>query len=154
VEFEKAPNELLYVPGGHSVALIDDVDGQNEPRGHRTGSDSPVVGQIAPEGHARQVAFDDAPTELLYVAAGQPVGLTDAHGQNEPVGQSSGAPDAQKNDAGQVTHVSCRIRLLFLSVVKRIPEGDRARNIGPLKRASEPKPSAKEAEPLPAIVFT
>ena len=81
MEFEKAPKELLYVPGGHSVALIDDVDGQNEPRGQRTGSGSPGVGHIAPVGHARQVAFDDAPTELLYVAEGQLVGLNDAHGQ-------------------------------------------------------------------------
>ena len=86
--------------------MIDALNGQNEPRGQRTGTESPGVGHIAPVGHARQVAFVDAPVELLNVPGGQFVGSADPHGQNDPEGQITGAPDAQKNDAGQGAHVS------------------------------------------------
>jgi hypothetical protein len=107
---EDAPVALLNVPEGQAVALTDEAKGQNEPGGQRTGADSPCIGQIAPTGHARQVAFDDAPTELLNEPAPQGVGFTDDSGQNEPAGQMTGAPDEQKKEAGQGTQVSWRMR--------------------------------------------
>jgi hypothetical protein len=61
----------LYVPEGQTVALTDDASGQNEPNGQATGSGIPGKGQNVPMGQARQVEFEDAPAELLYVPGGQ-----------------------------------------------------------------------------------
>jgi hypothetical protein len=41
------------------------------------------------------VVFEEAPVTLLKVPDGQAAALIEDHGQNEPVGQSTGVPDAQ-----------------------------------------------------------
>jgi hypothetical protein len=43
-----------------------------------------------------QTAMFDAPVTLLNVPTGQGVGFTEENGQNEPMGQMTGAPDEQK----------------------------------------------------------
>jgi hypothetical protein len=98
--------------------------------------------------------LDEAPVVLLNEPAMHGIGLTDDQGQKDPGGQMTGVPEEQKNEVGQGVHASWRIRWFTPSATKRIPRGDRERNIGLLRPAVIPKPSAKEAEPLPATVLT
>ena len=77
-----------------------------------------------------QAEMEEAPVALLNVPAPQGVGFVEESGQNEPIGQMTGAPDEQKWPAGQGTHVSWRMRLLFVSAKVMTPEGDRVRNSG------------------------
>ena len=49
-----------------------------------------------PAQQGKQAAIEDAPVALLNVPARQFVGSTDDKGQNEPIGQMTGAPDEQK----------------------------------------------------------
>ena len=71
----------------------------------------PGLAQVEGLGQAWQVALEAAPVAALAVPAGQGVGVVEKGGQKWPVGHSTGAPDAQKNEVGQGTQVSWRMRL-------------------------------------------
>lgn len=52
----------------------------------------------------------------------QGVGLREENGQKEPGVQGTGAPEAQKKEVGQGTHVSWRMRLLPASPMYMVPD--------------------------------
>jgi hypothetical protein len=55
------------------------------------------------------------------VPPGHAVALTDAHGQKEPGGHATGAPEAQKKEAGQGEKVSVRRLLAPSSLMTMTP---------------------------------
>jgi hypothetical protein len=80
---------------------------QKWPSGQLSHVTVPVCHAYVP---ATQGKHADAPVALLNEPAGQGVGFTEDSGQNEPMGQMTGAPDEQKWPIGQGTHVSWRMR--------------------------------------------
>jgi hypothetical protein len=67
------------------------------------GADNPALGQEdTPQAHAIG-ALEPAGQKLPI---GHSIALTEDHGQNLPLGQGTGAPEEQKNEAGQGTQDS------------------------------------------------
>ena len=66
--------------------------------------------------------FSEAPVTLLYVPATHGIGFTDDQGQYEPIGQTTGVPEAQKKEAGQGEHVRERITLPDSSPTMMTPD--------------------------------
>jgi hypothetical protein len=79
-------------------------------------------GQKKPGGQPAHTALDDAPSAAEKVPAGHAVAFTDAHGQKEPGGQATGAPEAQKKEAGHGTHVRARSLLASSSPTTMTPD--------------------------------
>ena len=93
--------------GVHAADVVAFTSADHAPAAHGVGDDDPA-GQKKPGGQAAQIALDAAPSAAEKVPPGQAVAFTDAHGQKEPGGQATGAPEAQKKDAGQGVHVRLR----------------------------------------------
>ncbi len=94
------------------------LSGQKEPSGQSVHVAAPGVGEKEPPGHG--VAFKEA------------------KGQKEPAGQRTGAPDAQKYEAGQGEHVSRRSRWPTSSVTAMAPAGAIATLWGVINDAAVP----------------
>ncbi len=91
---------------------------------------APTKALYVPAPQPVQAALEAAPVALDHVPARQGVAFTEYSGQKEPAGQSTGAPEAQKKEAGQGVQVSWRILWLTYSAVKSTPNGVTAKNVG------------------------
>jgi hypothetical protein len=90
------------------------------PAGQALQTEAPAP-EKAPGGHGEQVALEAAPVAALAVPGGQGEGVTEESGQKPPAGQITGAPLAQKKEAGQGTQVSWRTRWLNCSATYTLP---------------------------------
>ena len=120
---------------------------------HGVGAVAPG-GQKDPAGQPAQVAFDAAPAAAEKVPPGQGVTVTEAHGQKEPGGQVTGAPEAQKKEAGQGVHVRARRLWAASSATTTTPAAVTVMPCGVVNDAAVPKPLAEPAVELPATVVT